>query len=99
MYAFVVPAFGIDAIRAEHLDFTALDFRCDCADHAAVLILKELPHRRREDKDRSSGVSKDQSFHVTVQFLAVAFVIFAIHEWTETSAPQGARKQPKYLTR
>jgi len=79
MHALVVPAFGIDAIGAEHLELSPLDLGGKGADHAAVLVFKELSHGGGKDEEGRPGMPEDESLHVAVQFLAVTFVIFAVH--------------------
>jgi hypothetical protein len=49
------------------------------ADHSAVFVLEKSPHRSREDDHARTRVPENQGFHIAVQFLAVSFVIFAIH--------------------
>src|SRR5579859_4895019 len=89
--ALVVPAFGVDAVRAKDLQFATLDLGRQNANHAPVFILEKLSHRGREDHQWHAGMAKDQSLHVAVQFLAVSFVIFAIHR--EEEIPLGRCRQ------
>ena len=103
MDAFVVPALGVDSIKAEDLQFPAFDFRGQNADHAAVFVLEKLTHGGWKDDNWRPCMTEDKGLHVAMQFLAVGFVIFAIHRGgvTETcrDAPGCGSSQPEYLTR
>ena len=79
MNVLVVPALGIDAVRAKHLQFAALDLRRQYADHPAVFIFEKLSHRSWKHQQGHSRVPEHQRVHVAVQFLAISFVKFAIH--------------------
>jgi len=79
MHALVVPTLGINSIGAKYLQFAALDFRRQHANHPAVFIFEKLSHGGRKHQQRSTRIPKNQSIHVPVQFLAITFVIFAIH--------------------
>src|SRR5258708_32557647 len=79
MHALVVPALGIDGVGTKYLKLATLDLRSQHGNHPAIFVLEESPHRSREDHERSSRMSEHQSLHVTVEFLAVSLVKFAIH--------------------
>ena len=79
MHAPVVPTLGIHRVGAKYLQFAAFDFGGQHSNHAPVFVLKEFPHRSGKDHQRNSRVAENKSFHVAVQFLAIGFVIFAIH--------------------
>src|SRR5580704_6182013 len=48
VHSSVVPALGIDRVRAKHLQLAAFDFRGEHANHPAILILEKLTHGRRK---------------------------------------------------
>ena len=79
MHALVVPTLGIDGVWAKYLQFAALDLRRQYANHPSVFILEKFPHGSRKHQQRRSRMPENQRIHVPVQFLAVSFVIFAIH--------------------
>src|SRR5579864_2318259 len=89
--ALVVPALSVDAVGAKDLQFATLDFRRQHANHAPVFILEKLSHGGRENQQWHAGMAKDQGLHIAVQFLAVSFVIFAIH--LEEEIPLGRCRQ------
>ena len=49
------------------------------ADHPGIFILKKTSHGGGENEDRLPGVAEDQRLHVAAEFVAVLFVIFAVH--------------------
>src|SRR5438876_11585211 len=70
MHALVVPALRIHGIRTEHLQLAALDLPTQHADHATILIFKELAPRRGEYEQRSAGETEVHHLHNTVVFVA-----------------------------
>src|ERR1700691_4792679 len=91
MYRFVVPALRVHRVRTKHLQLTRVDLGGQDRNHSPVFILEELSHRGGEDQERRAAMSEDQRFHVTMEFLAISFVIFTVH-FRDAS-------WPKYLTR
>src|ERR1700733_5325045 len=81
MNALVVPALGIDRVGTKHLQLAAFNLWRQHPDHPAIFVLKEPSHRSRKHHQRRAAVSKDQRFHVTMKFLTVSSVIFAVHFW------------------
>src|SRR5271157_5233111 len=79
MHALVVPALAVDPVHAEHLDRARFQFPAQRADHPRILILKKTSHGCRKNEDRLPGVPIHQRLHITPQFVAVLFVIFAAH--------------------
>ena len=93
MHALVVPALGVHRVGAEDLQLAGIDFRRQRPDHAPVFILEKPAHGSGKHQQGRARVSEDQHFHVAMQFVAVALVIFAVHDG-ETVSGNGAR----YLT-
>src|SRR5579872_1331000 len=79
MNAFVVPALGVNGVRAEDLQVTGFDFAGQHRNHAPVLKFEELTHGGGKDKQRSTCVPEDEGLHVSMQFAAKAFVVFPVH--------------------
>src|SRR5882757_8699387 len=79
MHAFVVPTFTIHAVHAEYLQLSCIDLRREHPDHSSIFILKKTPLRAGKNEQRLSGVTKDERFHIALQFVAVVLVMFAIH--------------------
>ena len=81
----VVPAFGVNAIHTKRLQAACLIFVCDGSNHAAIFVIEESSHRCRKDQYGTTSMAKDQHFHITLEFMTVPFVIFAIHQlWAST---------------
>src|SRR3954453_15984702 len=99
VYAFVVPTLGIDSFRAENLQFAVIDLMCQHANHSTVFVFEESAHGSWEYQQRHSGMTKNQRFHVAMQFLAVCPVVFAIHREEVAVCAMRTFSQPKYLTR
>src|SRR6266849_5021930 len=79
MHALVVPALGINTVRANNLQFAALNLRPQYHDHAPVFVLKELSHGSGEYQQWHAGLSEHQRFHVAMKFGAVGLVVLAFH--------------------
>jgi tetratricopeptide (TPR) repeat protein len=87
MDALVVPALSVNRVRAKYLQFPALNFWREHTDHSAVFILEELSHGGGEHQQRSARMPENQRLHLAVKFLAVGFVVFAIHRGCRASRP------------
>src|ERR1035437_1371995 len=79
MHALVVPALAVHAVHAEYLDRARFQFSRQRMDHPRIFILIETSHRCRKHEDRRPGVSVHQRLHVAPSFVAILFVIFAVH--------------------
>src|SRR5882762_743633 len=79
MSALVVPALTVDAIYAEQLDHAPFQLLSQRADHPCIFILKKAPLGCRENEDRLPGMPEHQRLHLASQFVAILFVIFAVH--------------------
>src|SRR3954470_10505591 len=66
MHSLVVPALGVHSIGAEDLYLAPLNLRCECANHASVLIFEELSHRCWEDEQGHPGMAEYERFHVAL---------------------------------
>src|SRR5579872_2532087 len=60
MEPFIVKAFLIDAVEAIHLDMAAFDFFPEGFDDLPVFIIVEPGGAGGEEKDRISGVTKNE---------------------------------------
>src|SRR5207245_11314863 len=79
MHLLVVPALGIDAVDAKNLQLAAINLRRKDGNHASVFVIEKSAFGCRKDQQRHASLSKNQQLHLTVEFAAVPFVIFAIH--------------------
>jgi hypothetical protein len=79
MRAFVVPAFRIDGVYAEHLHLPVLQLMPHRLDHAPVFVFKEAPHGTRKDHHRHAAVPKKEQFHIPPEGRAVPFSMFPVH--------------------
>src|SRR6266852_1885233 len=79
MNAFVVPALGVDGVRTKNLQFAALNLGRQYSNHTAIFILEEPSHGGGKDEQRIACMPEDEGLHVAMKFLAVGFVIFAVH--------------------
>ena len=79
MSALVVPTLAVDAIYAEYLDGAPFQLSTQRVDHSCIFILKKTSSGCRENEDRLPGMPEDQRLHVASQFMAILFVIFAVH--------------------
>jgi len=74
-----IPALGVYAVHAIHLNPAALQMLTQRPDHAPVLPLVELAERGGEDEHPRPGVAEDEEFHVALEGGAVPMVVFAMH--------------------
>src|SRR4030088_1569845 len=86
MNALVVPTLGIHGVGTEYLQLSAFNLRPQNPDHAAIFIFKKLPHRGRKHQQRRTSMPEDQRVHVSTKFVAIAFVIFAVHLSADANA-------------
>src|SRR2546427_2270023 len=79
MHLLVVPALGIDAVDAKNLQLAAINLRRKDGNHASIFVIEKSAFGCRKNQQRHAAVSENQQLHLTVEFAAVPFVIFAIH--------------------
>src|ERR1035438_9773345 len=91
MHTLVVPALAIHAVRTKYLQFAAIDLSRQHANHSPIFILEKPSLRSRNHEQRRSRMPKNQRLYVPVQFLAVGFVIFAIHRAAENLCAMRSR--------
>src|SRR5216683_3551839 len=99
MGALVVPTLPVDAVHAEHLDRARFEFPAQRADHPRIFILKKTSHGCRKNEDRLPGVPIHQRLHFAPQFVAVLFVIFAVHVREDCNRPARPLASPSSTLR
>src|SRR6202042_1268300 len=93
MHSPVVPALAIHAVGTKYLQFAAIDLSRQRANHFPIFILEKPSLRSRKHEQRRARMPKNQRLYVPVQFLAVGFVIFAVHRAAETYVRCGPEKR------
>src|SRR5256885_5275639 len=96
MHLLVVPALGIDAVDAKNLQLAAINLRRKDGNHASVFVIAKSAFGCRKDQQRHASLSKNQQLHLTVEFAAVPFVIFAIHRRGSEGTLTAQLKNQKY---
>src|SRR2546421_542797 len=79
MHLLVIPALGIDAVDAKNLQLATINLRRKDGDHASVFVIEKSAFGCRKDQQRHASLSENQQIHLTIEFAAVPFVVFAIH--------------------
>src|ERR1700676_1874046 len=98
MSALVVPTLAVDAIYAEYLDRAPIQLPGQRADHPCIFILKKTAPGCRKNEDRVPGMPEHQRLHVASQFMAILFVIFAVHareDCNRTARPSASTRLAK----
>jgi hypothetical protein len=95
MDAPVVPTLGVDRVRTENLQFAPIKLVGKRANYPTVFVFEKFPHRCGKNKQGHPCVPEHERFHVAVKFLAVTFVIFAVHRerniWSRDGFENGPR--------
>src|SRR6266566_6879046 len=79
MHLPVVPALCIHAVDAKNLQLAAINLRRKDGNHASILVIEKSAFGCWKNQQRHAAVSENQQLHLTVEFAAVPFVVFAIH--------------------
>src|SRR6266403_5376641 len=100
MSALVVPTLAVDAINAEYLDRAPIQLPGQRGDHPCIFILKKTSPGCRKNEDRLPCVPERQRLHVAPQFMAILFVIFAVHareDCNRTARPSASTRFERVL--
>src|SRR3989442_10653367 len=92
MHLLVVPALGIDAVDAKNLQLAAINLRRKDGNHASIFVIEKSAFGCWKNQQRHAAVSENQQLHLTVEFAAVPFVVFALH-WRSRPVPYTAFTQ------
>jgi hypothetical protein len=74
----IPPALEVDAINAKYLDPTLFNMMTQGVDHVAVFPIEEASARGRENDYSRACMTKAEQFHLTIETVAVPFVVFAL---------------------
>src|SRR5438270_13308398 len=79
MHLPVVPALRMHAVDATNLQLAAINLRRKDGNHASIFVIEKSAFGCWKNQERHAAVSENQQLHVTIEFAAVPFVVFAFH--------------------